>query len=78
MFKTLGHIYYELGDSIVQDAYPGCPATIVEVLEESQRQTLYRVDIDTSNEPEATDENGDHESLKHTLVRQDTMERLNP
>lgn len=79
MQHLLGRNYYELGDSVVQDAYPGCPATIIKIDENfTINHIAYWVRIDTTDCLEAEDENGDHENSKVTLVRDDTMDRLNP
>ena len=75
-----GISYYEVGDSVIQDHYPGCPAKVYEIVDErfkSGRTTLYRIKIDATGHPEATDENGEPETVKWALITREGLDHLN-
>lgn len=68
--------FWEQGDSVIQDSYPGCPA-VVESRSEKSIPGLgfvqsYMLIIDVRNHPEGVDENGeqvDYKSANYTEAR---------
>jgi hypothetical protein len=70
--------YFEVGDVVHQDAYPGCPAVVIEVIELRDDETRYRLRIDARGHPEAIDENGDPEPIKYSALPKRDLERANP
>jgi len=70
--------YFGPGAEVVQNNYSGSPAKVVEVLEEQNEQPGYILEIDTSNNPEAVDENGNQINTKRAYVTAEELNRLNP
>lgn len=75
MFKFGDTTYYEIGDAVEQNAYPGCPAVVTEVSAKTfcDLGHLYTIKIDAEGHPEAFDENGEPETIKWTRVYQAQM-----
>ena len=71
-----GQKYWEVGDSVIQSNYPGCPAKVIEVKEERYKDTLYVIEIDAKGHPEAYDENGDPEEVKYCSYTAKRLEIL--
>lgn len=72
MFIACGRKYYEVGDSVDQTAYPGCPSVIVAIEERKGPdgwEQWATIDIDTTNEPDAMDENWEHQNKKTIIER---------
>ena len=72
--------YYEVGDEVIQDSYPGCPAVIDEIEDTQFRngQTIYyRIKIDATGHPEAFDENGEPENIKYCGATRERLDLLN-
>ena len=70
--------YFKPGAVVNQNAYPGNPAKVVEVIEQKNQPTLYRLEVDTSKEPEAVDENGNQINKSYTTVTDEQLNLLNP
>lgn len=70
--------YFGPGSEVVQNNYSGSPAKVVEVLEEQNEQPGYILEIDTSNNPEAVDENGNQINTKRAYITAKELNRLNP
>jgi hypothetical protein len=70
--------YFKPGAVVNQNAYPGNPAKVVEVIERKNQPTLYKLEVDTSKEPEAVDENGNQINKSYTTVTDEQLNRLNP
>lgn len=60
--------FWEKGDSVKQDDYPGCPAAVVERTERlalnGDWQQVYLLVIYVGNHPEGVDENGERVDFK--------------
>lgn len=70
-------MYFEVGDSVNQNNYPGCPAKVIEVIDRFQ-VTHYRLQIDATGHPEAIDENGEPQTVKYAVYSDDLLIKLNP
>lgn len=71
-----GHKYFQVGDEVIQAAYPGCPAKIIEVIEQRHKGTIYIIEIDAKGHPEAYDENGEPEVVKYCRYTTATLVAL--
>jgi hypothetical protein len=70
--------YFGPGAEVVQQHYPGSPAKVKEITRDKFGSTGYIVEIDTSNNPEAVDENGNQINTKEGFYTAEQLNRLNP
>jgi hypothetical protein len=70
--------YFGPGAEVVQQHYPGSPAKVKKVTRDKNGNTGYIVEIDTSNHPEAVDENGNQINTKEGFYTDEQLNRLNP
>ena len=70
--------YFKPGAVVNQNSFPGNPAKVVEVIEQKHKPTLYKIEVDTSKEPEAVDENGNQINTSYTTLTDEQLNRLNP
>lgn len=70
--------YFYPGAEVVQSAYAGAPAKVVGVEERKHKPTLYKLEVDVSNNPEGLDDNGNKVNTKIVTVTDEELNRLNP
>jgi len=70
-------IYFQVGERVDQTAYPGQHATVVEIKEERDKVTKYRVEIDVRGHPEGVDENGDAVDTKYAWFSDEALNAAN-
>ena len=70
--------YFGPGAEVVQDSYPGAPAKVVDVHEKRNEQYGYTLEVDTSNVPEAKDDNGNQINSTRTYISAERLNKLNP
>lgn len=68
--------YWEVGDSVIQSNYPGCPAIVIAVEEIRHQGTFYQIQIDATGHPEAFDENGEPQNIKFCRYSIEYLESL--
>ena len=80
MFTYSGYKYFEEGDSVIQDSYEGCPAIVASVTNAddlSPHGDIYILEVDTSNYPEALDDDGNQIQMMFARVNQRHLNSLN-
>ena len=70
--------YFYPGAEVVQSAFAGAPAKVVDVEEKRGQPTLYKLEVDVSNHPDGVDDNGDRVNTKTVTVTDEELNRLNP
>jgi len=70
--------YFYPGAEVVQSAFVGAPAKVVDVEEKRGQPTFYRLEVDVSNHPDGVDDNGDRVNTKTVTVTDEELNKLNP
>lgn len=62
MFVALGHTYFEIGDKVTQNVYPGAGhGTVIKLVSDptTHQDAVYLIEVDVTGTEWAVDENGD-------------------
>jgi hypothetical protein len=70
--------YFYPGAEVVQSAFAGAPAKVVDVEEKRGQPTFYKLEVDVSNHPDGVDDNGDRVNTKTVTITDEELNRLNP